>query len=140
MRETHGNWRFCRLAVALGFASLVLFTALQSGRSGAAESVDGTGKARLVFVNGTRIAAVNADGSDRRTLTHRGRSLGRYDEQFDRAPRVSPDGSRFVFLRDVDGDRGETTKLMVASIDGTGTRTVSSADRLTPKTQRHVPS
>lgn len=90
-------------------------------------------KSRLVFVNGDRIVAIDADGSDRLPLTSRSKSLDEYDEQLDTAPRVSPDGSNFLFLREVDDDSGEYVKLMVGAMDGSGARMVTSEPALEPK-------
>jgi hypothetical protein len=90
-------------------------------------------KARIVFVNGSRIVGIGADGRARQTLTFRSKSLSEYDEVLDRAPRVSPDGSRFLFLRDVDlEESGESTRLMVAWMGG-GAQTVTTTRRLTPR-------
>ena len=97
-------------------------------------------KSRMVFVNGNRIAAIDADGGNRQALTFHAKSLGEWDEEYDQSPRVSPDGSRFLFLREGDYDnRGEVMKLMVASLDGSDARTVITTDRLTRKGVRFAP-
>lgn len=126
-----------RLAVAAGIATAALFGGLQVAPAFADEPA---GKSRLAFVNGSRIFAIDADGSDRQALTFRAKTLGEYEEEFDRAPRVSPDGSRFLFFRDADYDRrGEFTKLMVASMDGSRARTVTTSVRLSQRKTRFVP-
>ena len=120
-----------RIAGAAGFAALALLTCLQVD---SAAGTDPTGKSRIVFVNGSRIFSINADGTDRRPLTFASKSLGEYDEESDRAPRVSPDGKQILFVRESDYDeRGDITKLMVTSMDGSKARTVTSSKRLESK-------
>ncbi len=117
-----------RIAGAAGFATLVVLACLQVDPAAGA---DPAGKSKIVFVNGSRIFSIDADGTNRRPLTFASKSLGQYDEENDRAPRVSPDGKSFLFLRDVDYDEGgEITKLMVASMEGSKARTVTSSKRL----------
>ncbi|MBK5233891.1 MAG: PD40 domain-containing protein [Thermoleophilia bacterium] len=107
---------------------MALLACLQVAPALAAEPAE---KGRIAYVNGTQIFAINADGSDRRPLTYHSKSLGEYDEEWDGAPRVSPDGKRFLFLREGDYDEdGEVLKLMVASMDGSKAQTVTTSNRL----------
>ena len=131
-----GRWPLFSLFSAVGLVAVSLVASLSPDPVRAAEPAE---KARLAFVNGSRIFAIDADGSNRQALTFRAKSLGEYDEEFDRAPRVSPDGIRVLFLREVDYDRGgEFTKLMVAPMTGGRARTVTTSDRLAPKKRRFV--
>lgn len=125
-------------------AALGVFVFLLCGPvAGVAAADQSQAKARLAFVNGDRIFAIDADGGNRLALTTRAASLGEYDEEYDSAPRVSPDGRSFLFLREVDYDaenfRGEYTKLMVGSMDGTGARLVTNSKRLESKQKRFAP-
>ena len=125
-------------------AALGVFALLLCGpAAGVAVGDQPQAKARLAFVNGDRIFAIDADGGNRLALTSRAASLGEYDEEYDSAPRVSPDGRSFLFLREVDYDaenfRGEYTKLMVGSMDGTGTHLVTNSKRLESKKERFAP-
>lgn len=90
-------------------------------------------KAEIVFVNGGRIVSINADGSQRKVLTRkRGRLLDRshfdaFNPVEDRAPSISPDGTRLLFHRIVErkgAPHSWTAKLMIANRDGSDPREV----------------
>ncbi len=89
------------------FSAIVPLTALcvlGLTLSASAEATPETSEGRIVFSNGGRIIQINADGTGRKVLTHRGkaRTPGTFDiPAGDRFPRVSPDGSRVLFSRDV---------------------------------------
>lgn len=135
MTRTARTFIAAALAAAIGAVS-------GSGLAPADAAAPGE-KARLVFVNGDRIFAIDADGGNRLALTSRAASLGEYDEEHDSAPRVSPDGRSILFIREVDYDaenfRGEYTKLMVGSMDGTGARMVTNTKRLESTKKRFAP-
>ena len=63
-------------------AALGVFAFLLCGQAaGAAAADQPQAKARLAFVNGDRIFAIDADGGNRLALTSRAASLGEYDEE-----------------------------------------------------------
>lgn len=84
--------------------------------------------AKVVFDNGGRIVSMNADGSGRTYLT-RGDRKATWAELFgqngDADPKVSPDGSRMVFIRS-SGVRSYHGKdrLMLAHGDGSGAKPI----------------
>jgi TolB protein len=86
---------------ALAFTAL---GALSLTVPASAEELPGESDAQILYSNGGRIIQINADGTGRKVLTHRGRARtpGTFElPAGDRFPRVSPDGSRVLFSRDV---------------------------------------
>ena len=85
----------------IGVCAVVLAAALLL--ADATRALSPPARAAIVFSNAGRIVEVNADGSARSVLTRPGqvRTPGQNGRIGDRFPRVSPDGSRILFLRDL---------------------------------------
>jgi len=103
-RENNRNWRFGPVGTLFGVAmtlALVL-AALAGPGDSTALTPPPADKAEIIYSNGGRIISINADGTDRKVLTNKGkvRTPGGLDSPIgDRRPVVSPDGSKVLFTR-----------------------------------------
>lgn len=93
-----------RSKAVLAVLGFMVLGAMSLTGSASAETPSQNSEARIVFSNGGRIIQINADGTGRKVLTHRGkaRTPGTFElPTGDRFPSVSPDGRRVLFSRDV---------------------------------------
>lgn len=97
-------------------AFLIAFLAFGSvsGSALAAPTAD------LVFSSGGQIFLIHSDGTGRRAVTDPViPSTDYYDEMGDSSPRISPDGKRIVFQRNIENANFETTNsIITADIEG----------------------
>ena len=102
------------LATALLAATITAVCALGFTDQSRALTPPPVDKAEIVYSNGGRIISINADGSDRKVLTRRGktRTPGRFEEPIgDRFPRSSPDGTRILFSRSLEQRAGQRVSV-----------------------------
>lgn len=99
MSATGGSNRI-RTVRAAAIATLIAAFAL--ALAGEARALSPPEAAQIVFSNGGRLVKVDADGSDRRVLTREGQEVipGGRTPIGDRFPRVSPGGSKVLFVRE----------------------------------------
>ncbi|MBN8870616.1 MAG: PD40 domain-containing protein [Solirubrobacterales bacterium] len=85
-----------------GALAAAVFSLAAFGRDSRALTPPPADKAEITYTNGGRLVQVNADGSDRKVLTRHGKvkTPGGFGLGGDRFPRVSPDGTKVLFIRD----------------------------------------
>ena len=102
--------------LTIGFAALAGLALVSSAPAPALEPAP----ARIVFSNGGRIVAINADGHGRHVIAWRLKKVENTDFGY-QEPSLSPDGSRIVFLdRRPSREYGYLENIMVMNADGTG--------------------